>query len=319
MRALLLVNTGSPASSKPRDVRAFIEAMLSDPLVMTVPDWFRPLLVKGIIGPFRQFASARKYELIWDDDSGKSPLIFHQEELVGKLKKQLEIPVEVGMVYLEPSISKALNKLNEENKNLKEVVVLPLFPHYAESSYLTAVEEVKKQYKKGGFSFQCRFIEPYFDHPKYIEALVKTIEPCIQESYDRIIFNFHSLPLSHVEKGFKKGKEFDYVYQVKETVRLIADSLQLQDKKVRISYSSAFGKKWLEPSLRDLVESEVKSGSKKILTISPGFAVDNLETLYDIDIEAKQAFLDHGGEEFVYIPCLNAEDVWVRAIQYIIQ
>lgn len=319
MRDLLLVNTGSPASPTPRDVRSFIEAMLSDPLVMTVPDWFRPILVKGLIGPFRQYASAKKYKLIWDEEHESSPIMYHSEELRNKLEKQLDFPVEIGMVYLKPSIYEGFQKLNERVSDLEEVVVLPLFPHYAESSYLAAVEAIKKQYEKGSFSFQLRIIEPYFDEHHYIEALSKTIEPYLKEEYERIIFNFHSLPLGHVEKGFEKGKEYDYVYQVKETVRLITDHFNLPDKMVRISFSSAFGRKWLEPSLVQMVENMAKSGVKKVLVLSPGFAMDNLETLYDIDIEARRVFTDHGGEVFSCLPCLNDNDDWVRAIEHIIQ
>lgn len=319
MRAILLVNTGSPSSAKPRDVRTFIETMLSDPLVMTVADWFRPLLVKGIIGPFRQFASARKYDLIWDAERDKSPQLFYAEELKAKLEAQTNLPVEIGMVYLNPSISDALDKLTDNISALEELIVLPLFPHYAESSYLAAVSAVEEQYKKKEYPFQLKFIEPYFDHPKYIEALCMSMESFLKEDYDRVIFNFHSLPLSHVEKGFEKGKEFDYVFQIKETVRLITDHFGLPDKKIRVSFSSAFGKKWLEPSLTNLVKNIAKSGAKKILVVSPGFAMDNLETLYDIDIDARKVFFDYGGEELVYIPCLNAEDYWVHAIQQIIQ
>lgn len=318
MKGLLLVNTGSPASPHRRDVRAFVEAMLSDPLVMTVPDWFRPILVKGIIGPFRQFASAKKYELIWDNELDKSPLMHGAEELARLLERQTGMPVEVGMTYLEPSIPKALSKLNARNSELTEIIVLPLFPQYAESSYLTAVLEVKKAHEKLKCSVPIRVIEPYFHHPAYIKAVVKSIKPYLDAEYERILFNFHSLPLDHVEKGFEKGKEFDYVYQAKETVRLVQNELDLDVKKVRIVFSSAFGKNWLEPALTDQVEEMAKSGIKKIIAVSPGFAADNLETLFDIDIEARDIFLKNGGEELRYIPCLNHQQFWVDAVQQII-
>lgn len=318
MKGLLLVNTGSPASPHRRDVRAFVEAMLSDPLVMTVPDWFRPILVKGIIGPFRQFGSAKKYDLIWDKELDQSPLLFGAEELARMLEKQTAMPVEVGMRYLNPGISKAMAKLDARNSELTEIVVLPLFPQYAESSYLTAVEEVKRAHKDCSCSVPIRIIEPYFNHPAYIKAIAASMKPYLEEDYERVVFNFHSLPLDHVEKGFEEGKEFDYVYQAKETVRLIQHELDLDVRKVRIVFSSAFGKKWLEPALTDQVEEMAKSGIEKIVVVSPGFAADNLETLFDIDIEARNIFVDNGGKELRYVPCLNSQQIWVDAVQQII-
>lgn len=318
MKGLLLVNTGSPASPQPKDVKMFIEAMLSDPLVMTVPDWFRTILVKGIIGPTRQFASAKKYSLIWDEEINTSTLIYNAKELAKKVEEQAKIPVEVGMRYLEPCITKALTKLAVRNSELTEVVVLPLFPHYAQSSYQTVVEKVQDCYQRGEYTFSLRIIEPYFNHKEYIDAICESIKPYLRDDYERILFNFHSLPLSHVEEGFEKGVEFDYVYQVKETVRLITHQMDLEAKKVRVVFSSAFGKKWLEPSLDDQVGEMAEEGIKKILVVSPGFASDNLETLYDIDIAAKDIFINKGGEQLTYIPCLNASQAWVDAIQQII-
>lgn len=317
MKGILIVNTGSPASPYPKDVRAFVEAMLMDPLVMTVPNWFRPILVKGIIGPFRQFASAKKYSQIWGDEE-ESPLIISARKLASELEKQTDMIVEIGMTYLEPSISYGFQQLQKREVDLEEVIVLPLFPQFAESSYLTAVQKVQKEYDEGGYSFQLRIIEPYFNHPAYIGALAKSMAPYLKENYERIIFNFHSLPLDHVEKGFKQGLEFDYVYQLKETVRLLVHELNIPTKPVRISYSSAFGKKWLEPSLNDLAIEAVQSGVERLLVISPGFAADNLETLYDIGVEANKTFLDHGGKELVYIPSLNSEKYWIDAVQQII-
>lgn len=318
MKGLLLVNTGSPASPHRRDVRAFVEAMLSDPLVMTVPNWFRPILVKGIIGPFRQFASAKKYEQIWDKELDQSPLMHGASELARLLEKQTAMPVEVGMTYLQPSIANALSKLDARNSELTEIVVLPLFPQYAESSYLTAVQEVRKAYKALGCSTPIRIIEPYFNHPAYVKAIADSMRPYLAADDERVLFNFHSLPLDHVEKGFEKGKEFDYVYQAKETVRLVQHELGLDVNRIRVVFSSAFGKNWLEPSLTEQVEKMAKSGVKKIVAVSPGFAADNLETLFDIGIEARDIFLKNGGVELKYIPCLNYQQVWVDAVQQII-
>lgn len=318
MRGVLLVNTGSPKTCHRSDVRFFIESMLSDPYVMTVPDWFRPILVKGIIGPFRQFSSAKHYELIWGKGEADSPLLLHAKLLAEKLETLTEMPVEVAMRYGEPSVQLALERLLAKNNKLHEVVVLPLFPHYAESSYKTALDEVGTVYFKRPYPFRLKFIEAYFNDSDYIKSLATSIQPYIAGGFDKLIFTFHSLPLTHVEAGWTKGKEFDYVYQTKETVRLLLKELAIDVKKTRLVYHSAMGSEWLKPSLDDTIKELAMEGTNKVVVVAPGFAADNLETLYDINIVAKDLFLRKGGKEFAFVPCLNSEDYWVEAVAKII-
>lgn len=318
MRGVLLVNTGSPKTSKREDVRLFIESMLSDPYVMTVPDWFRPILVKGIICPFRQFASARHYELIWNKDQKDSPLLYEAKSLAQKLEALTDMPVEVAMRYGEPTVQQALERLMAKNNRLHEVVVLPLFPQYAESSYKTVVDAVGNIFFKRPYPFRLKFVEPYFNNPEYIKALATSILPYIKDGFDKLIFTFHSLPLSHVDAGWKKGKEFDYVYQTKETVRLLLKELNIEVRKTRLVYHSAMGNKWLKPDLDETIKELAVEGVKKVVVVAPGFAADNLETLYDINIVAKGLFLKEGGSHFSYVPCLNSEDYWVEAVAKII-
>ncbi len=318
MKGVLLVNTGSPKTCNRQDVKFFIKSMLSDPYVMTVPDWFRPILVNGIIIPLRQFSSTAHYKEIWDDNKKESPLLYYANSLAEKLEELTQLPVEVSMRYGQPDTRLALDRLMAKSNTLHEVIVLPLFPQYAESSYKTAVEEVGKCFLKRPYPFRLRFIEPYFSHPAYIKALAQSIKPYIQKDFDKLIFTFHSLPLSHVEKGWEMGRDFDYVFQTKETVRLVLKELDLDVKRTRQVYHSAIGSKWLEPSLDETMKELADEGLKKIIVVAPGFAADNLETLYDIDIKAKQFFLKQGGLEFQFVPCLNSEEFWVRRVAQII-
>lgn len=318
MKGVLLVNIGSPESTKRKDVRSFIETMLSDPLLMTVPDWFRPILVKGFIGPFRQFSSAKHYSLIWDEEHNMSPLMYHMQQLAEKLEAKSEMPVEIAMRYCRPDISSALARLAERNKRLHEVVVLPLFPQYAESSYKTAVDEVGRCFYKKPHHFRLKIIEPYFNHPAYISSLAYKLKPFIEKKHDRLIYCFHSLPLNHVEKGWQKGREFDYVYQLKETARLVSKELNIEPNKYRIVYSSAIGSKWLGPDINETLVEMADEGIKDVIVLSPGFACDNLETLYDVRIKAKEEFIGHGGTHLFYVPCLNSDDNWVDAVLKII-
>ena len=309
---------GSPASPKRRDVRFFIETMLSDPLLVTVPDWFRPILVKGIIGPFRQFSSAKHYSLIWDNEHNMSPLMYNMQQLATKIEGKTDISVEIAMRYGEPGISAALDSLCEKNDRLHEVVVLPMYPQYAESSYKTAVDEVGRCFYKKPHPFRLKIIEPYFNHPAYISSLAESLRPFVEGDFDRLLYCFHSLPLTHIDKGWHKGREFDYVYQLKETARLVSKELNISANKYRISYSSAIGNKWLGPSVEETLEEMGKEGTRKIIAVTPGFACDNLETLYDINIKAKEVFLKNGGQSFKYVSCLNSEDYWVDAVLNII-
>lgn len=319
MKGLLLLNTGSPKSPKPADVRAFIESMLMDPMVLTLSRRKRNILVKWIIGPFRQFASAKKYGLIWNRDVNKSALIYNMEQLAVALRKELGVPVEIGMRYLEPSIESALIKLKTENVDLEELTVLPLFPHYADSSYQTTVDEFQYIYKRLGYNWNLNICDPYFDNEHYIDALVSSIQQYTQKTNIQFLFNYHSLPVDVITAARKRGNEFDYVYQAKETIKLVRQRLNLSPTMAKIVFSSALGKNWIGPSLVDKVKDLAENGVEEVYVISPGFASDNLETLYDIGIEAREVFLKNGGKKFIYIPCLNADKEWVEAIKLMIR
>lgn len=315
MRGILILNTGSPRTRNKKDVQWFIGAMLSDPLVVsTVPNWFRPILAKGIIAPLRASNSASHYAQIWDYEHDASPLIYNSQQLALKIEKETGMPVEVAMRYGYPEIPQALEKLEQKCPTLHEVVVVPMFPQYAESSYQTAVNAVGEHFYKRAYKFRLKILEPYFNNPAYISSLATSLRPYVERDYDRLIFSFHSLPLDHVERGWKKGKEFDYVYQIKETIRLITKELELDPKKNRIVYSSAIGKKWLRPFLDDTMETLPKEEQKNIIVITPGFPADNLETIYDIHISAREIFMKNGGVEFHAVTGLNSEDFWVEAV-----
>lgn len=318
MRGLLLLNTGSPKSPKRSDVRAFIEAMLMDPLVLPLSKRKRTILVKWIIGPFRQFSSAKKYRMIWSKQTNKSALLDNMDQLAEALRQELQIPVEVGMRYLEPSIDEALDKL-KQYPDLTELTVLPLFPHYADSSYLTTVEEFKRIYAQKELNWNISICDPYFNNESYINALVDSIQKYSQIQDAQFLFNYHSLPIAAVTAGRKKGAEFDYVYQAKETIKLVRQKLGLSPTNTKIVFSSAIGKNWIGPFLVDKLKDMAENGVETVFVISPGFASDNLETLYDITIEARKEFLNNGGKKFIYIPCLNYNPVWVKAIAEIIK
>lgn len=314
MRGILIINTGSPKTKERADVKDFISAMLSDPLVLTVPNWLRNILATKIIAPLRASNSASHYSLIWDNKHNASPLIYNTEQLANKIKESAGMPVEIAMRYISPTIEEAFENLIKKCPTLHEVVVVPMFPQYAQSSYQTVVDAVGRCFYNKPYPFRLKIIKPFYNKPEYINALAKSLSPHTEKGYDMLVFSFHSLPLSHVEIGWKKGNEFDYVYQVKETIKLVSKKLNLDTKKNRIVYSSAIGKKWLKPDLNKTMEELGADGIKKIIVITPGFPADNLETLFDIDIEAKKTFINAGGEDFTFVKGLNSEDFWVEEL-----
>ena len=319
MKGIILLNVGTPAECTKVAVEQFIGDMLSDPLVA---DKYQPafkFLARQVIAPMSASKSLGKYSLIWrKTEPAESPILYYMQELAKKLEQQKDVPVEIAMRYGSPSIESAFEALYKKCNNLTDVVIFPLIPHYAQSSTQTANDEVMRVYNKKSYPFKVKIIDPYYNHPAFIDALATHTKPYLTDGFDRLVFSYHSLPVHQVRKAWKKGKEFDYVYQLKETNQLLNKKLGISPNKTLLLYSSQRGKGWLKPFLDKDIADLPKLGWKKIVIIAPGFPVDNLETLFDVDIEARKLFMKAGGEEFIYVPSLNAESYWVDAIWKII-
>lgn len=319
MRGILLINIGTPARNEKADVKKFIGDMLSDPLVTGMSEWQSKFLAGNIIAPFSASRSAEKYKQIWRKTEPEiSPLLYHMQRLSQELEVRKGLPVEIAMRYGEPDLIGALRKLEKKCPLLHEVVIFPLYPHFAQSTTQTTIEEIGRIFYRHPHSFRLKFVEPYYNHPGYINALAASAHPYL-ENIDRLVFSYHSLPVSQVEAAWKKGKEYDYVYQVKETNRLLCEKLSFDLHHTLLFYASQRGNNWLKPFLNKDIADLPKLGWKKVAVIAPGFPTDNLETLYDIDIEARQLFMEAGGEKFIFIPSLNDREVWVEGIWKIIE
>lgn len=319
MRGILLINIGTPESCTQKDVQTFIGNMLSDPLVFGQKEWVSSFVGKKIIAPLASKKSFGKYKQIWRKEAPLiSPLLFHMQQLAKSLEEKKDIPVEIAMRYGENSIAKGLKRLEEKCPLLHEVIIFPLFPQYAQSTTQTVVDEVGRLFYQHASSYRLKFIEPYYNHPAYINALSINVKRYLQEDINKVVFACHSLPIKQVATGWRKGKEFDYVYQLKETIRLLCEKLDIDSQHALLLYSSQRGNNWLKPFLNTDIADLPKLGWKKIAVISPCFPIDNMETLYDIDMEARQLFMGTGGEKFVFVPSLNNNDEWVEAIWKII-
>jgi ferrochelatase len=315
MKAILLINVGTPADCTKADVQKFIGEMLSDPLVVGQPKWLSGFLAKKIIAPLSAAKSLKKYRQIWRTQQPEiSPMAHYMQKLANSLEAKTEIPVEPAMRYGKPSIFEAFERLEKRVSTLSEVVVFPLFPHFAQSTTQTATEEIERVFEQHSYPFCLKFVPPYFDHPAFINALAAHAKPYLKD-VNKLIFSYHSLPVGQVKSAQKKGKMFDYVHQLTETNRLLCEKLNID---YQLFYTSQRGNGWLKPFLDAEIDNLPKQGYKKIAVMSPGFPADNMETLYDIDIQARKAFLDAGGEKFVFIPALNDSELWVEAIGEII-
>lgn len=328
-RALLLMNLGSPDSTSVKDVRRYLDEFLMDGRVIDSPYLLRALLVKGIIVPFRAPKSAEAYCSIWTDEG--PPLIVLTKQLQEAVQYQITEPVAIAMRYGNPSPKQAYEQLLKEHPDVEEVVLLPLYPHYAMSSYETAVEYAKEQHQKGNYPFKLSIIQPFYDDADYIDALAQSIQPYTEQVYDHILFSYHGVPQRHIRKSDTTGchclqvnnccetaspaHATCYRHQLVVTTRLVAEKLGIPKEKYSISFQSRLGKGWLEPFTDKRLEEMPGEGIKKLLVACPAFISDCLETIEEIGVEGKETFMHAGGESFTLIPCLNTHPAWVRTIE----
>ncbi len=327
-RGILLMNLGSPDSTEVKDVKKYLNQFLMDGRVIDKPYLLRAMLVKGIIVPFRAPKSAEAYETIWTDEG--SPLIVISKQLRDAVQQQVEFPVELTMRYGNPTPEAAFEKLLSRMPDMEDVLAVPLYPHYAMSSFETAVEFVKEVYKKKKYGFRLNFLKPYFKEADYIEALAENMKPYLEQEYDHILFSYHGIPARHIMKSDITGRHclqspdccslpspahaFCYRHQCFTTTQLVTEKLSIPKDRYSISFQSRLGKGWLEPFTDIRLEEMPKEGIRKLLVICPAFVSDCLETLEEIEIRGKESFMGAGGESYAMIPCLNTHPLWVRAL-----
>ena len=323
-----MINLGSPDSTSIKDVRKYLDEFLMDERVIGKSYWFRWFLVKVIILNTRPRKSAKAYKKIWWKEG--SPLIVLSKRLFDKVTKLVKFPVALAMRYGSISIFKGLKELDD--KGVKNITVLPLYPHYAMSSYETVVEKVKDEVKTNFPHLKIKTVEPFYNDKKYIDLLCKKIKSTISKiEYDHILFSYHGIPISHLKisdptnshcykvkdccNNHSDAHKFCYKHQVLETTELVIKKLKIDKKK----YSNAFQSRlpneaWLKPYTDDELVRLAKEGKKKLVIVTPAFVTDCLETLEEIAMEGKEEFLEAGGESYHYVPCLNDDEDWAKLI-----
>ena len=323
------MNLGSPDSTAVPDVKNYLTEFLLDKRVIDYPYLLRKLLVQAIIVPFRAPKSAEAYRTIWTSEG--SPLVVTTKKLGAALQQKIDEPVSVAMRYGNPTMAAAYEELLRRMPDLEEVIAIPMYPHYAMSSYETAVEHAKTVYRKKKYGFRLTFIEPYYNQPAYIHALTEHIRPYLEQEYDHLLFSYHGIPERHLRKTDTTGNHclqsadcctvasaahaHCYRHQCLQTMALVAGGLQIPAGKYSYSFQSRLGREpWLKPYTDFRFLDMPGEGIKKLLVICPAFVSDCLETLEEIEIRGRESFLASGGESFQMIPCLNLDASWVKAL-----
>ncbi len=327
-RGIILMNLGSPDSTEVYDVRKYLNEFLTDKRV--IDSWpVRNLLVRTLIVPRRAPKSAEAYRTIWTKNG--SPLVQITRELAEKLQELVAEPVSIAMRYGNPGMEAAYESLLKKLPDLEEVIAIPLYPHYAMSSYETAVEHAKEVHRKKKYGFRLKFIPPFYQDPLYIHAMAENIRPYLEREFDHLLFSFHGIPERHILKSDTTRRHClqsadccsvasvahatCYRHQCLETMKRVAAELGLPQNKFSFSFQSRLLKDpWLKPYTDFRFKEMPGEGIKKLLVICPAFVSDCLETLEEIAIRGKESFLEAGGSEYEMIPCLNTNPLWVQTL-----
>lgn len=310
--AILLVNLGTPEAPTPAALRRYLREFLSDRRVVEIPRavWW-PILY-GAILPTRSRQSAAKYAAIWTEQG--SPLLTWSRRQAAALAEVLQLPVRVAMRYGAPSIGAGLDALVAAGA--RRVLVLPLYPQYAAATTASTFDAVARWAGRTRALPELRFVNDYHDDPHYIAALARRVHEHWSEHgrADRLLMSFHGIPARSVALGDP------YEQQCRRSAALLAEALQLQPAQWLLSFQSRLGRaRWLEPYTEPTLRQLGRDGVRSIDAICPGFAADNLETLEEIDVENRAAFLESGGQSFRYIAALNDHPAGIDALAALAQ
>ena len=331
-KGVILVNQGTPDSPEVPDVRKYLREFLMDKRVIDIPFLSRFLLVNFIIAPFRAPKSASVYKKLWSAKG--SPLKYYGIEISNLLQASLgnKYEVKLAMRYQSPSLQSVLKDF--EKKGFKEIIIIPLFPQYASATTGSVNEKVMEIIKNWQAIPELKFIGNFFDHPTFIKAFAEIGKKYLQEAqYDHILFSYHGLPERQILKTdhtstclqgdccsiLSSANRSCYRAQCYETTRLIAKELNIPENGYTVSFQSRLGENpWIKPYTDFKIVELAKKSHKKILTFSPSFIADCLETTIEIGEEYKELFEANGGELWQLVESLNVNQTWVQALKELV-
>lgn len=313
--AVLLVNLGTPDAPTPSAVRRYLREFLSDPRVVEIPRLLWWPILHGVILRTRPAKSAAKYASIWTEQG--SPLALWTAKQASLLKGYLgerghappTLLVRHAMRYGNPSITHVLDDLKGEH--VTRLLVLPLYPQYAAATTASVADSVMAWMRKQRRQPELRLVNHYHDDAGYVEALAQRVRGhwMTHGRGERLVLSFHGVP----ERSLKLGDPYHCECQV--TARMLGERLGLAKGELLVTFQSRFGKaKWLAPYTEPTLVDLAAKGVKRVDVMCPGFTADCLETLEEIDGEARAAFIAAGGQAFHYIPCLNDQHEWIAAL-----
>jgi len=314
---VLLVNLGTPDAPTPSAVRRYLREFLSDPRVVELPRWLWLPILYLLVLPFRPAKTARKYATIWKPDG--SPLrIYHERQaqlLRGYLGERLKAPVPAfaAMRYGKPTIAEGLKELVA--RGCDRVLVMPMYPQYASSATGSVEDALAKALGRMRPAPAIRIVRDFHAHRAYAKAIAKNVNDYWFKHGrpDRLVLSFHGVPKASIDAGDP------YQAQCLESGRLVAAELGWMDKRTVVTFQSRFGKaEWIRPYTADTLRALGSEGVKRVDVACPGFAADCLETLEEIALEGKAAFVEAGGKDFHYIPTTNDTPPWMTAISIIV-
>jgi len=325
-RAVLLVNLGSPDSPSVPDVRRYLREFLGDERVIDLPKPLRWLLLEGAILPSRPKRTSHAYSRIWTREG--SPLVTTSEAVRSRLAAALgpDLPVRLAMRYGNPSIAGAVAQLDRDG--FTDILLIPQYPHYAMSSWETVAVRVFEERARVTPRMRIRFVQPFYAHPEYIEAMHARAAPFLAQPHDHLLFSYHGIPARHLRKADSSrahclafpeccttcspAHATCYRAQCFKTTELLARRAGLDPARYSISFQSRLaGEPWLEPFTDHELARLPKTGVRRLLVICPSFVADCLETLEEIRMTGERTFQDSGGEYFAQIPCLNDHPAYV--------
>lgn len=309
---VLLVNLGTPDEASVPAIKRFLSQFLHDKRVVDMTRWLWCPLLHGVILPIRAPKVTKLYQQVWMEDG--SPLMVYSQRQRDALEQMLELPVELGMSYGNPSLASGLERLKE--RGVESIIILPLYPQYSATTTAAVYDGIAKALAKSRVVPEVSYIRDYYQHPLYIEALAHSVRQFWKENGqgDYLLCSYHGIPKRFADNGDI------YPNHCAITTQLLAEVLGLDKTQIGMSYQSRFGREeWLQPYTDKTLEALPSQGVKRVDIISPAFSVDCLETLEELAHECKEIYLTAGGEAFQFIPCLNDDPKHIEMMAELIK
>lgn len=313
---LLLVNLGTPGAADTKSVRGYLAEFLSDRRVVELPPLLWQPILRAVVLRTRPAKTAANYRKIWDTVRDESPLAIITREQAEGLSGAFgpNVQVRYAMRYGSPAIGTVLDELRQDGCD--RILLAPLYPQYSSATTGTAVAGLFRHLENERWLPALRTLPAYHDHPAYIDALKLSVErhlAALDFEPEQILLSFHGMPTRTLKLGDP------YHCQCQKTARLLRTALGRSEEQMPVAFQSRFGAaEWMQPYLMPLAQDLAAKGVRRIAVLAPGFSADCLETLEELGLQVRDAFLAAGGSHYSVIPCLNNSDEGAKMLRTIL-